>query len=192
MRRQKQSKESWSHTSVPRKESSTWIWPSIVVSSISLPSLLNFTTFASERSPPTENISKGPYATKILSKSEKDNWIHQSCRKIAFVGNYIPFRTYGYQTFLCSHQRRLRKLTLGHRMLQQAFLGLVRDPVVNPNGQWETDIATGICTYVVKTTWHFSTLWSQSKTVRSREPEMKHSPPEHKLSETTLRRAIMG
>lgn len=35
-------------------------------------------------------------------------------------------------------------------------------------------------------TWHFSARWSQSKTVRSREPEMKHSLREHKLSDTTL------
>jgi len=47
-------------TSVPRNESRTWICPSVVVTSMSLPSLLNFTTFASETSPPTENSSKGP------------------------------------------------------------------------------------------------------------------------------------
>jgi hypothetical protein len=46
-------------TSVPRNESRTWTCPSAVVKSMSLPSLLNFTTFASEISPPTENISKG-------------------------------------------------------------------------------------------------------------------------------------
>lgn len=47
-------------TSVPRNESRTWMCPSAVVKSMSLPSLLNFTTFASEISAPTENISKGP------------------------------------------------------------------------------------------------------------------------------------
>lgn len=66
--------------------------------------------------------------------------VHQAARDItgslvAFVKNK-PFRTYGHQTFLCSHQRQLQKLTLDHHMLQQAFLGLVRDPVVNPNGQF--------------------------------------------------------
>ena len=40
--------------------------------------------------------------------------------------------------------------------------------------------------YANATTWHFSALWSHSKTVRSREPEIKQSFREHKLSETTL------
>lgn len=60
--------------------------------------------------------------------------VHQAAKdmirsSVAYVNNK-PFHTYGHQTFLCSHQRQLQKLTLDHHMQQQAFLGLVRDPVV--------------------------------------------------------------
>jgi len=54
-------------TSVPRNESRTWICPSAVVKSMSLPSLLNFTTFASEISAPIENISKGPCQSEFTT-----------------------------------------------------------------------------------------------------------------------------
>lgn len=67
-------------TLFPWKESSTWTHPALVVNRSRLPSLLNFTTWASESSSPTEKISKGPYACEKYDKLDIKSQITHSMR----------------------------------------------------------------------------------------------------------------
>lgn len=107
-------------TLLPSNESSTWTRPALVVNRIRLPSLLNFITWGSESSVPTEKVAKGSYGHN--SKLEELNTKAQQ-----HIQSQLPFQIFEYHTSLFDHQRQQQIPCPGHHMkLQASFAHAVR------------------------------------------------------------------
>lgn len=126
-----------------------------------------------------------------LIKENKFNKIPSSNSDVRnAIQDYQPSRTSEHQTIEYDLQMQLQKPSLGHHRKLLAGLEHVKGPAtLNKIAMTLRRSSEFLMYYKSKSpTWAFSALWSHSKQVQSREPEMKYSLRGHNDKETTLKK----